>query len=160
MALIADLPFKYRAMMALYPWRRVQPVPCSPLNKPLAEARIAVVTTGGLVTADQVPFDNSVKGGDYSYRVIPGDVQVATLRETHRSDAFDHSGVAADRNLALPLDPVRALVARGEIGSLAPRHLSFMGSVTAPGRLIKQSAPEAAALLVADEVDLVLLVPV
>lgn len=160
MAKIADLPYKYRAMMALYPWRRIDPVPHAPLKIPLAQARIAVVTTGGLVTPEQLPFDQGVKGGDWSYRVIPGDVDVATLRETHRSDAFDHAGVAADRNLAFPLDPVRALVAAGELGSLAPRHLSFMGSVTAPGRLIKQSAPEAARLLVEDQVDLALLVPV
>ena len=50
MAKVADLPFKYRAMMALYPWRRIDPVPASPLKIPLAQARIAVVTTGGLVT--------------------------------------------------------------------------------------------------------------
>lgn len=35
-----------------------------------------------------------------------------------------------------------------------------MGSITAPGRLIRRSAPEAAALLVEDEVDLALLTPV
>jgi D-proline reductase (dithiol) PrdB len=35
-----------------------------------------------------------------------------------------------------------------------------MGSITAPGRLIKQSAPAAAALLVEDHVDVALLLPV
>jgi hypothetical protein len=35
-----------------------------------------------------------------------------------------------------------------------------MGSITAPNRLVQRSAPEAAELLVNDEVDLVLLVPV
>ena len=134
MASVADLPLKYRAMMALYPWRRVDPVPCAPLAVPLPDARIAVVTTGALVTTEQAPFDEHIRGGDWSYRVIPGDTRVADLRETHRSDAFDHRGVARDRNLALPLDPVRTLVAAGEIGALAPRHLSFMGSITAPGR--------------------------
>jgi hypothetical protein len=43
---------------------------------------------------------------------------------------------------------------------LAPRHLSFMGSITAPGRLVAESAPEAAQLLVDDGVDVALLVPV
>jgi hypothetical protein len=35
-----------------------------------------------------------------------------------------------------------------------------MGSITAPARLTKRSAPAAARLLVADEVDVALLVPV
>jgi len=47
-----------------------------------------------------------------------------------------------------------------EIGEVAPRHFSFMGSLTAPGRLIKQTAPAAADLLVEDQVDIALLVPV
>jgi hypothetical protein len=35
-----------------------------------------------------------------------------------------------------------------------------MGSITAPGRLIRDTAPEAAEWLVEDEVDVALLVPV
>jgi len=66
----------------------------------------------------------------------------------------------SDPNLAFPLDRARELVRRGRIGSVNRRHLSFMGSITAPGRLIRQSAPEAAALFVEDQVDLALFVPV
>jgi len=40
------------------------------------------------------------------------------------------------------------------------RHLSFMGSITAPGRLMRRTAPEAARALQADGVDVALLVPV
>ena len=42
----------------------------------------------------------------------------------------------------------------------APRHISIMGSITAPGRLVSRTAPEIAALLRQDAVDAVLLVPV
>jgi D-proline reductase (dithiol) PrdB len=49
--------------------------------------------------------------------------------------------------------------AAGAIGSLAPRALSFMGSISAPGRLVKETAPEAASLLEADGADVALLVP-
>lgn len=85
---------------------------------------------------------------------------MASLGEFHRSASFDHSGIEADRNLAFPLDRLRELVADGTIGAVAPRHLSFMGSITAPGRLIKESAPAAAALLAEDRVDVALLLPV
>ncbi|MDP6928564.1 MAG: glycine/sarcosine/betaine reductase selenoprotein B family protein, partial [Planctomycetota bacterium] len=80
--------------------------------------------------------------------------------DTHRSDSFDHTGLREDPNLAFPLDRLRELVASGRIGSLAPRHLSFMGSITAPGRLVRESAPQAARWLLEDQVDVALLVPV
>jgi hypothetical protein len=51
-------------------------------------------------------------------------------------------------------------VARGRLGSLNHRHLSWMGSITAVGRLVRESAPAAAQLLVEDRVDAALLVPV
>ena len=108
----------------------------------------------------QEPFDETVRGGDASYRVLAGDLDVSRLTETHRSESFDHAGVREDPNLGFPLDRLRELAAAGRIGSVAPRHLSFMGSITAPGRLVKRSAPAGARLLVADEVDAALLVPV
>src|SRR5262249_2641339 len=108
---------------------------------------------------DQPPFDTS-RGGDCSYRWIPGSVNVQELLIAHRSKSFDHSGIEGDRNLCFPLDRFRELQAEGIIGSLNHRHLSFMGSILAPGRLIRQTAPEAAQLLVQDGVDLAFLVPV
>ena len=149
------LPLKYRLLLKTYRWRRIDPVPCAPLRKPLNESRVAIVTTAGLHLPSQPPFDNDVRGGDTSYRVIPNDADVSTLLEAHRSETFDHAAVQADPNLAFPLDRLR------EMGlPPAPRHLSFMGSITAPGRLIAESAPEAAQLLVDDAVDVALLVPI
>ena len=160
MARISDLPLWLRAVLTAYPWRRLDPVPPAPLRKPLAQCRVALVTTAGLVPAGAPPFDDGIKGGDFSYRVIPGDADVTTLAEHHRSESFDHAGILEDANLAFPLDRLRELAARGDIGEVAPRHLSFMGSITAPGRLSARTAPEAAELLVQDQVDVALLVPV
>ena len=80
--------------------------------------------------------------------------------DTHRSDLYDHSGLRQDPNLVFPLDRLRELVRSGRIGSLSQQHLSFMGSITAPGRLIKKTAPAAVRKLVEDGVDMALLVPV
>jgi len=145
--------------MTTYRYRTLDPVPFSPPTRPLAAARVALVTTGALYMPGQPPFDVEFKGGDFSFREIAGDVDVATLGIAHKSDAFDQAGFAADRNLGFPLDRLRELVTRGEIGSLNRRHLSFMGSITAPGRLIAETAPKAADLLAADGVDVALLVP-
>ena len=108
----------------------------------------------------QEPFDTKRKGGDPSFREIPVDIETAELLENHRSQSWDHRGVEQDKNLALPLDRCRELVASGRLGSLAGRHLSVMGSITAPGRFIRDSVPEAAQLFVEEEVDVALLVPV
>ncbi len=160
MARISDLPLWLRVVLTAYPWRRIDPVPLARLRKPLSESRVALVTTAGLVPPGVAPFDDGVKGGDFSYRVIRGDADVRTLTEHHRSESFDHAGILEDANLAFPLDRLRELAGRGEIGEVAPRHLSFMGSITAPGHLASRTAPEAAELLGEDGVDVALLVPV
>jgi len=157
---LSEFPAALRLFLRAYPWRRIDPVPWAPLPRPLAGCRLALVSSAGFVAPGQVPFDETLRGGDPSFREMPADVDLATLRETHRSRSFDHRGLSRDPNLAFPLDRLRELVRAGRIGSLAPRHLSFMGSILAPGRLVRRTAPEAARGLVADGVDAALLVPV
>ena len=160
MARLSDLKPRYRVFMQTYRYRSVDFGEGARLEKPLSQARFAAITTAGFYLPDQPPFDESVRGGDYSYRLIPREADVSTLRHSHRSDAFDHTGIETDPNVALPLDRLRELAADGIIGEVAPRHVSFMGSITAPGRLVRYSAPEAARLLERDQVDVALLVPV
>jgi D-proline reductase (dithiol) PrdB len=118
------------------------------------------VTTAAYFGPDQTPFDTPLRGGDYSYRIIPPDTDLSALRIAHRSDAFDIRGIASDKNLALPLERLKSLAEEGVIGSVAPRHFSFMGSIAAPGRLIANTAPDVARMLLEDAVDAVLLTPV
>lgn len=160
MGSLDEFPPVTRLFLQTYRWRRVDPVPWSRLRKPLAGCRVGLVTSAGLVEPGQAPFDVAVRGGDPSFRVLSGSVDPADLVESHRSRSFDRTGLETDRSLAFPLTRLRELSRRGRIGEVAPRHLSFMGSITAPGRLIKHSAPEAAKVFVADQVDVALLVPV
>lgn len=149
-----------RLFLKAYPWRRVDPVPWAPPRKPLAVCRLALVSSAGFVLPGQEPFDASIRGGDVSFRDIPSDAPAPSLIDTHRSRSFDHEGIRRDPNLALPLDRARELAAAGRIGSVNRRHLSFMGSITAPGRLVRDSAPQAARRLAEDGVDIALLIPV
>ena len=121
---------------------------------------MALVTTAGLSLPDQPPFDVTIRMGDSSFRELPGDISPQLLEMNQRSWAFDKSGILRDRNLALPLDRLREMQARGEIGAVATHHYSFMGSIVGPRKLINDSAPEVARRLVADAVDAVLLTPV
>ncbi len=160
MAKLSDLKLKYRLYMQAYPYRHIDWRPGAQLRKPLSTSTIAVVTSAAFYGADQKPFDPTVRGGDYSYREITEGVALGTLRIGQKSDAFDHAGIEKDKNLALPLDRLRELRREGLIGEVAMRHYSFMGSITAPARLVSITAPEIARHLAEDGVDAVFLTPV
>ena len=155
-----EFSLSVRLFLKAYRWHRIEPIPWTPLRKPLADCRLALVSSAGFIGPGQAPFDESIRGGDCSFREISSDVDVTTLIETHRSESFDHTGLHQDPNLAFPIDRVRELVHSRRIGSLNHRHLSFMGSITAAGRLVRDTAPEAARWLAEDNIDLALLVPV
>ena len=135
-------------------------VACAPLRTPVSRARIAVVTTAGLRLPDQRPFDLADAMGDPTFREIPADADLSGLVVDHRSRAWDRSGVLTDPNLALPLERLRELGAAGVVGPLAEHHLSFMGSIVGPRRLIDRTAPEAALRLKGAGVEIALLTPV
>jgi D-proline reductase (dithiol) PrdB len=157
---MSEFPLHMRAFLRTYRWRRIDPLPWHRLEKPLSECRVAIATSAGLIAPGERPFDSSVLGGDFSFRWISAETPPRTLIETHRSESWDHRGVTADPNVAFPLDRLHEMQAEGVIGEVNHRHPSFMGSLTAPGRLIRRSAPAIAEALVEDQVDVALLVPV
>lgn len=160
MACLADLKLKYRLLMQAYPYRRVDWRPGARLSKPLSESRISLVTSAGFFVPGQPQFDSSIRGGDWSFREIPSTTPVQSLLIGQKSDAFDHSGIEADRNLALPLDRLRELVGSGEVGDMSLRHFSIMGSISAPARLVSQTAPTIVRALQQDKAEAVFLTPV
>jgi D-proline reductase (dithiol) PrdB len=157
---LSEFPLKYKLFLKTYPWRRIDPVPWAPLNKTLHDSRLALISSAGFIQPGQEPFDESIRGGDYSFREISSDIDVANLIDTHRSELYDHSGLRQDPNLAFPLDRLREIEKSGRIGSLNRRHFSFMGSITAPGRLVQKTAPVTVQKLIEDRVDVALLIPV
>lgn len=157
---LTEFSLPVQLFLRAYRWRRIDPVPWTPLSKPLSACRVALVSSAGLVLPGQQPFDEHKRGGDPSFREIPADADVTSLLDTHRSESFDHAGMQRDRNLAFPIDRVRELQESGRVGNVNRRHLSFMGSLTATARFVAETAPEAARCLVEDGVDVALLVPV
>ena len=157
---LSEFSFKYRLYLKAYRWRRIDPVPWTPLKKPLPDCRLVLVSSAAMVTSDQDPFDNFIRIGDTGIREIPWDVDTATLRETHRSKVFDHTGIRRDPNLAFPVDRLREMAEAGFVGSLNHRYLSIMGSVTDPAQLIKNTIPPVVSKLVDDRVDIAILIPV
>jgi D-proline reductase (dithiol) PrdB len=123
--------------------------------RPLRERRVALVTTAALAPRGEARL---TRLGDGSFTVLPAAERNLTL--THFSPNFDRSGITADLDVVYPIDRLDELAARGEIGSVAPRHLAFMGAQFDLATVQHDTGPAAAALLRDDGVDVVLLTPV
>jgi D-proline reductase (dithiol) PrdB len=121
---------------------------------PLAERRIAIISTAGLQRRGDRPFME----GTADFRVIPGNVATGDMVMSHISVNFDRTGFQQDLNVVFPLDRLNELADEGVIGSVADFHYSFMGA-TDP-RDMEPTVRHLAGLLKDDAVDAVLLVPV
>ncbi len=148
---------KYASLgYGIYQWAHVEePPPWLPLQKPLSECRLGLIASGGVYIAGQQAFHYK---DDTSLRVIPRDVNTADLRATHF--AYDLTDARHDPNVVFPIDTLRGLQRDGVIGSLAEHAYTFMGGIYSSRRAREELAPELARRLLADQVDVALLVPV
>jgi D-proline reductase (dithiol) PrdB len=153
MARMTDLPQATQTNMANLECPRFETTPFVS-GPPLAERRVAVVTSAGLVRRGQRPFVS----GDVDYRVLPADTSASQILMSHTSVNFDRTAFQRDINVVFPLDRLRTMEEAGTIGSLAATHYSFMGA-TDP-RAMEANARAVAGRLKSDRVDAVLLTPV
>ncbi len=165
-----DVPIQYMARTRAYyqaigydvPYRWAHHIdaPFQPLTKPLAQSRVAIVTTAA-------PFDPAkgdqgpgalYNGGAKFYQVYDGDTSVDhDLRISHI--AYDRVHTRADDSGTwFPLPALRDLAASGRIGSVAPR---FYGAPTNRSHRVtlETDAPEIVKRAKADGVDVAVLVP-
>jgi D-proline reductase (dithiol) PrdB len=143
---------------------RLEPgvIPFTPLTKPLAECRIALVSTAGVARNDDQPFDQEHERrdpwwGDPSFRVIPlgtteGDVRLYHL---HIDPRFGE----ADLDVVLPMRRLTELARDGVVARPATRHYSIMGYILEPTELVEETAPAIAGRMRVDAVDAAALVP-
>ena len=127
-------------------------IPWTPLRRPLSEATVALVTTGGVHLCSQKPFDLR---SDASFRVIPRTALPEEFCITH--EHYDRRDAATDINLVFPLDRLLELEARGVIGRVADAHYAF-GFTENPQDLL-EPGHQIGVLLAQAHVDLALLVP-
>jgi D-proline reductase (dithiol) PrdB len=128
--------------------------PYTPLTKPLAQCMVTIVTSAGLHLRDDRPFGP----GDPSYRVFPSTATQADLLQSHASIGFDRTKTQEDLNVVFPIDRLREIAQRGEIGGLGPNCYSFMGAQRDAG-ILSGTVPEVAKRLLEEQVDVVLLTP-
>ena len=139
-------------------------IPWTPVTKPLANSKVALLSTAGISMLDDEPFDMETERerrnwGDPSWRKISDkatsqDVQVSHLH-------IDTQYIERDINVALPLTRLETLVDRGVVGASANTHYSIMGFQGNDASTLENvSGPEIAASMQNDAVDLALLAPV
>ncbi|MGL9814682.1 glycine reductase complex component B subunit gamma [Enterococcus sp. DIV0098] len=122
----------------------------------LSKARIALVTSGGIVpkgNPDRIESSSASKYGTYSIENI--DTLCADSYETAHG-GYDPVYANQDPNRVLPLDIVREMEQEGLIGSLHNYFYTTVGNGTAVANA-KKYAAEIAQKLLADGVDAVIL---
>ena len=130
----------------------VGPVPWAALHKPLAQSKVALVTTGGVFLEGQTPY---TERGDTTYRELPRDLNTDDIHIWH--PGYDTGPATDDINCIFPINRFRELESEGVIGELAETHYAFMGLIPDPRELIESKAPEVALKLKEDGVDAVFL---
>jgi D-proline reductase (dithiol) PrdB len=143
-----------------YRWAHYVDAPFQPLRRPLAKARIAIITTAAPfdpAKGDQGP-GAKYNGGAKFYSVYDGDVsRPHDLRISHI--AYDRVHTSADDSGTwFPLQQLQRLARERRIGEVAPR---FFGAPTNRSHrvTIETDAPEILKRCRDDQVDAAVLVP-
>ena len=55
-----EFSLSIRLFLKAYRWRSIEPTPWTPMEKPLAHSRLALVSSAGFPLKDQEPFDDTV----------------------------------------------------------------------------------------------------
>jgi D-proline reductase (dithiol) PrdB len=146
--------------------------PLTVLAKPLAECKVALMTSSGHFADGDDPEPFGVEAMTQAEAVdriseflretpvmseIPRDIHPDQLRVRH--GGYDIRSAVVDHNVAFPRDALLGAAANGRIGELADPLYSFPGAAS-QGRLRKQALPGWVDSLHDAEIDVLLLVPV
>lgn len=132
---------------------RVDPMPAI---KDIRKAKIAVVTSGGIVpqgNPDRIESSSATKFGIYSMEGMDR-MSADDFMTIH--GGYDRAYVLENPNLVVPLDALRELERQGEIGELVNYFASTTGTGTSIGNA-KGFGEDIGKRLVADGVDAVIL---
>ena len=136
-----------------YRWVENDSAPFTPLTKPIAESRIAMISSGGIMYRDQPRFHRE----DASYRRIPLNARRDELSVWHFG--YPTRDAERDVNCVFPLDRMRELAAAGVIGDLVDPAFSFMGGIYSARKVRDELAPQIVDELKRAHADAFFLVP-
>lgn len=143
-----------------YAWAHNETAPFTPLKKPLAEARIGLLSTSELaVHYDPKTEENPIsEEGFRSVYAIPADTPTEKLySRTHSYDS--HATTLDDVNSFFPVDRMREAVASGRIAGFPDRFYGCYNNYS-QRKVLEEEAPKALQFCREDKVDAVVMVPV
>ena len=143
-----------------YRWAHHAEVPFTPLTKPLAQARLALITTAAPYqpgVGDQGPGAKYNAAAKFYTVYTDSTDSIPDLRISHVGYDRKHT-TAEDPNTWFPLRRLHDVVKAGRLGALTPR---FYGSPTNRSQrvTIERDAPELVRLCREDAADAALIVP-
>jgi D-proline reductase (dithiol) PrdB len=127
--------------------------PWTPLRKPIAHSKVALISSGGILYRDQPRFHRE----DASYRRIPKNASRDELNIWHFG--YKTADAQADPNCVFPLERMRELEKEGVIGELSDPSFSFMGGIYSARKVRDELAPKILDELRLTQVDAFFLVP-
>jgi D-proline reductase (dithiol) PrdB len=149
------LPELSRKNLLTLPVQVNDAAPFARLSRPLTACRLAIVTTAGLHRRGDRPF----APGEQTFRVVPAASPPADIVQSHTSLGFDRVATLRDLNISYPVDRLRELIERGELGGTGPNHYSFMGAQRDLKRIEAETGPEVGRRLRDEGVDVALITP-
>jgi len=140
-------------------------IPWTPLERPLSDCKVGLVSTAGISLREgQQPFDAERERrdpwwGDPTFRELPWAATEADVRCDHLH--IERTGVEDDLGCVVPTRGLERLAEEGVIGSVAPSWFCIMGYILRPqDELVPVTIPSIVAGLRSQEVDVALMVPV
>lgn len=142
---VSELPIPY-----------IERVPVAPPVKELSKAKIALVTTGGIVPVanpDRIQSASATRWGRYDVTGVDA-LSGGVYKTIHAG--FDPAAADADPNVITPIDALRVYEKEGRIGSLHSYFYSTVGTGTTEAEAARM-AREIIPFLQQDNVDAIIL---
>ena len=139
------------------PIPKIDRVPIAPAVKDLKKARIALVTTGGIVPVDNPDRIQSASATRWGRYDIADTLSLKSGEYKTIHAGFDPAAADADPNVITPVDVLKELEKEGFYGSLHPYFYSTVGTGTTEAEA-QRMAKEMVPYLQDDHVDAVIMV--
>ena len=130
-------------------------VPFSPLTRKIKDSKVGLLSTSGAYSLGQSAYHYK---DDTSLRSIKKSTPLEDIRFSHITENYLENP-RKDPNCILPLQQLLKLEKEKKLGELADSVFSCMGGIYSQRRVSEEIAPELHSRFIAQEVDVVLLVP-
>lgn len=139
-----------------YEWFYADDEPAFSLpTRPLARSKLGLVSTAGAYVQGQVAYYYK---DDTSIRAIPSNTPIESLRFSHVTENYLIEA-RRDPRCVLPIEALARLKKQGFVGNLANNYFSCMGGIYSRRRVREELIPQLEDALEAEQIDLLLLVP-